>query len=110
MRSFSSLVYILLCFFHIYSLKAQPYIEPLHLHYTHAFKDKNTNATPFNYLYIGSDLPVKFKNGTILLLSPFYENWNIDSAGNKNFLPPVSNIVLPVSVIFPLSNKLAFDV
>ncbi len=110
MRSLSVWVYIFLSFFHINRLKAQPYVDLINFRYTHAFKDKNANATPFNYLYIGSDLPLRFKNGTILLLSPFYENWNIDSAANKNFLPPISNIVLPVSIIFPLNDKFAFDV
>jgi len=91
--------------FHSNHLKAQPYVDPLNIRYTHAFKNAEPNATPFNHLYIGSDIFFKFKNGTILLISPFFENWNIDSADNENFLPSVSSIAFPVSIIFPIDKK-----
>jgi len=89
---------------------AQPYLDLLNVRYLHAFKGKQANATPFNHLYIGSDIPVRFKSGAIILISPFFENWNIDSAGNKNFLPAVSSIALPVGVFFPLSNKWSMNI
>lgn len=89
---------------------AQPYVDPLNIRYTYAFKNNQPNATPFTHLFVGSDIPVKFKNGTIFFLSPFFENWNIDSANNKDFLPSVKSIVLPVGVIFPLSNKWSFNI
>src|SRR3954454_16259241 len=109
MRIFAAIpVFIFL--FYCTGLKAQPYVDPLNIRYTHAFKSDRSNAVPFSHLYIGSDIPVKFKNGTLLLLSPFFENWNIDSAGNKNFLPEVSSVAFPVGVIFPLNNKWSFNI
>ncbi|HEX5152159.1 MAG TPA: DUF6268 family outer membrane beta-barrel protein [Parafilimonas sp.] len=90
--------------------KAQPYVDPLSIRYTHAFKGKQANATPFNHFYIGSDLPVRFKSGAILLISPFFESWNIDSAENKDFLPVVNSIVLPVGIFLPLSNKWSMNI
>lgn len=81
---------------------AQPYIDPLNIRYTNAFSNNNKNATPFSHLYIGPDLPFKMKKNSFVVLSPFYEKWNIDSASDKNFLPGVSSIALAVSAIFPL--------
>lgn len=81
---------------------AQPYIDPLNIRYTNAFRNSNKNATPFSHLYIGPDLPFKMKKNSFVVLSPFYEKWNIDSASDKNFLPGVSSIALAVSAIFPL--------
>ena len=91
-------------------LIAQPYVDPLNIRHTHAFKTTQPNATPYNHLYIGSDIPVRFKNGSILLFSPFFENWNIDSGANKDFLPSVSSIALPVSIILPFNAKLSVNI
>ena len=90
--------------------KAQPYIDPLSIRYLSAFKGNQANATPYNHIYIGSDIPVKFKSGAILLLSPFFESWNIDSANNKNFLPVVSSIVLPVGMFFQLNERWSMNI
>ncbi len=82
---------------------AQPYVDPLNIRLTKGFNSKN--ATPFTHTYIGSDLPIKLKNNAFLVFSPFYENWNIDSADNKNFLPGVSSIALPLTAIVPLDKN-----
>ena len=92
------------------NVTAQPYVDPLNIRYTYAFKNNQPNATPFSHLFIGSDIPFKFTNGTIFFLSPFFENWNIDSANNKDFLPSVKSIVLPMGIIFPVSDKWSFNV
>jgi hypothetical protein len=84
---------------------AQPYVDPFNIRYTNAFKGKNQPATPFSHLYIGSDIPVKLKNNGLIIFSPFFDNWNIDSADNKDFLPGVSSIAFPVIVQIPLQNK-----
>src|SRR5438067_956520 len=102
--------YFFIFSFHLNYIKAQPYVDPLNIRYTHAFESNQSRATPFNHFYIGSDIPVRFKSGTIILLSPFFENWNIDSANNKNFLPAVSSIALPIGVIFPLNNKWSLNI
>ena len=103
-------VFCITLFLFYLDTNAQPYVDPLNIRYLHAFKGKQGNATPFNHLYIGSDVPIKFKSGTILLISPFFENWNIDSADNKNFLPSVSSIALPMGIFFPLSNKWSMNI
>jgi hypothetical protein len=82
--------------------KAQPYIDPLNIRHTSAFRNKNKNGTPFTHIYIGSDLPVKFKKNVVLVFSPFYENWNIDSAGN-HLLRGMQGVAFPVSLIIPLN-------
>jgi hypothetical protein len=86
-------------------MMAQPYIDPINIRYTHAFRNNNGNATPFSHLYIGPDLPLKMKKNKIVVFSPFYENWNIDSASNKNYLPSVSGIGIAISTIFPVDKN-----
>jgi len=103
-------VSIIVCFCCANSLFAQPFLDPLSIRYTHAFEGNNPKATPFSHIYIGSDIPIRFKNGTILLLSQFYENWNIDSAGTKQYLPVVSGIAFPVGIIFPLNAKWSLNI
>ena len=83
----------------------QFYIDPLNIRYTNAFKNKNSNATPFTHIYVGSDLPLKLTNNGFIVFSPFYENWNIDSAADKNYLPSVSSAALAVSAIMPLDKN-----
>ena len=89
---------------------AQPYVDPLSIRFTRAFKSGQPYATPYNHIYIGSDIPLKIKKGTLILLSPFFENWNIDSADNKNFLPAVSSVALPIGVIFSLNDKWSLNI
>src|SRR4029079_4981641 len=81
-------------------LAAQPYVDPFQVRYTYAFRsDGNSRGTPFTHLWAGSDLPIKIKNNTYLLLSPFYENWQIDSASVKDIQPTVHSIALPIGLI-----------
>ncbi|CAN5800796.1 hypothetical protein BH10BAC2_BH10BAC2_30870 [soil metagenome] len=99
-------LYLIKCLFFLpFASIAQPYVDPLNIRYTNAFKGKNQPATPFQHLYIGSDLPVKLKNNALLIFSPFYESWNIDSVDTKDFLPGVSSIAFPVIAQIPLQNK-----
>ncbi len=84
---------------------SQPFVDLLNIRYTSAFQSKNKSGTPFSHIYIGSDLPLKLKNNVLIVFSPLYENWNIDSASNKKFLPLISCIALPVSVVIPFNKK-----
>lgn len=87
-------------------LSAQPYVDPIQVRYTYAFRSGgNSRGTPFTHLWAGSDLPIKIKTNTYLLLSPFYENWQIDSASVKNIQPGVHSIAFPMGLILPLKNK-----
>lgn len=89
----------------IFSLQliAQPYVDPLNIRYTKAFESKSPSGTPFQYLYVGSDMPLRLNSGKLIVISPNFESWNIDSSGNKTFLPTVSSIALPVIAQLPLA-------
>ena len=100
-----SLILIFAISFLYSCLQAQPYVDPLNIRYTYAFRNDGAFATPHQHLYIGSDLPLKLKTNTYLLLSPFYERWAIDSGSKKDIVPTVQSLALPVGLIFPLKNK-----
>ena len=83
---------------------AQPYIDPLNIRHTNAFRNNNKNATPFSHLYIGPDLPFKMKKNSFVVLSPFYEKWNIDSASaNAILLTPGRKFLSEAESIFHFS-------
>ena len=65
------------------TMYAQPYVDPFQIRYTHGFRSKDSYATPFTHRYAGSDLPLRIKENTYLLLSPYYESWNINSADKE---------------------------
>lgn len=84
---------------------SQPYVDPIQVRYTHAFRSANNNrGTPYTHLWVGSDLPIEIKKKTYLLLSPFYENWQLDSASVKNIFPATHSLAMPVGILLPLKN------
>jgi hypothetical protein len=85
-------------------MQAQPYVDPFQVRYTHAFENKTGQATPFTHWWAGSDLPIKLKDRTYQLLSPFFESWTLDSANQENVLPTVRSIAFPMGFILPLKN------
>jgi hypothetical protein len=84
---------------------SQPYVDPFHLRYTHAFKGNSGGATPFNHLIIAPDLPIKLKHNALFVVSPVYEKWDIDSASQKSYLPQVSSTALALSGVIPLDKN-----
>lgn len=82
-------------------LNAQPYVDPIQVRYMNAFRANNTPATPFTHLWVGSDLPIKLEGDALLLLSPFYEQWSLDSADTEEIYPTVHSLALPVGLILP---------
>ena len=85
-------------------LTAQPYIDPIQVRYMQAFRTPKTPATPFTHLYAGSDLPVRMKGDAILLFSPYYDQWNLDSAQTDGMYPTVHSLALPVGLIMPIKD------
>jgi len=84
----------------------QPYVDPLQVRYAYGFQNNNTvRGTPFTHLWAGSDIPVKLAAETYLLLSPYYENWQLDSGKKENILPAVHSLAFPVGLLVPLKNK-----
>lgn len=91
-------------------LIAQPYVDPFQLRYTYGFRNKTAYATPFTHVWAGSDFPIKLKENTYLLVSPYYEGWNIDSASRNEMVPAVNSLALPVGAIVPLGKKWSLNV
>jgi hypothetical protein len=91
--------------FYIQYAAAQPYVDPVQVRFTYGFRNGNADATPHTHLWAGSDLPIKLKDRTYQLFSPYYETWSIDSAGKNNVVPRVQSLAFPVGFIFPLSSK-----
>ncbi|HET6767771.1 MAG TPA: hypothetical protein VFH08_10245 [Chitinophagaceae bacterium] len=84
---------------------AQPYVDPFQVRYTYGFRNDKAEATPFTHLWVGSDIPIKIKDNTYLLVSPFYERWEIDSASKDEIVPPVQSIAFPVGLMLPLNDS-----
>ena len=85
----------------------QPYVDPLQVRFTNGVRNNSSTerGTPFTHLWAGSDIPVKLAPESYLLLSPYYENWQLDSGKKENFFPEVHSLVLPVGILLPLKNK-----
>lgn len=86
-------------------LLAQPYVDPFQVRYTYGFRNNNAEATPFTHLWAGSDIPIKLKENTYLILSPYYEQWQIDSASKEEISPAVHSVTFPVGLILPIKNS-----
>lgn len=97
------ITFIIACII-VVSAKAQPYVDLLNTSYTGSLFN-NSNATTFTHLYVGSDLPFQLQKNKLIVLSPFYEQWMIDSARNKHFLPTVNSVVIAISAIVPLDKN-----
>ena len=95
---------ILLAIFLVFALQAfaQSYVDPFHIRYTYALKSPSASGTPFSHLYIGPDLPLKLRNNSYFVISPIYEQWNIDSTSAKSWLPGVHGLALALSAVIPL--------
>lgn len=86
-------------------LYSQPFVDPIQLRYMEAFKNNNSEIPSFSHFWVGSDLPIKLKNNTYLLISPFYEQWQFESPNNPEGYPTVQSICLPIGLITPLSKE-----
>lgn len=84
-------------------LGAQPYVDPIQIRYQHSFN--NGKATPFTHLWIGGDLPLEVNKNAYLLISPSYEEWNLDLNNAENIYPKLQSLLLPVGVIVPVNDS-----
>ncbi|MEO5905939.1 MAG: hypothetical protein ABIQ11_04400, partial [Saprospiraceae bacterium] len=73
--------------------------------YMYALKSGKNNSTPFNHFWLGSDLPVKLKENTYLLFSPYYEQWQWGDTDAIEIYPNVQSITFPVGLIIPLAQE-----
>jgi hypothetical protein len=86
-------------------IAAQPYVDVLQVRYLHGLDDKTPKASKTTHLWIGSDLPIRFSDKSILLVSPTYESLQFGADGSNETLPTVSSFALPVGYIKPIGNK-----
>lgn len=86
-------------------LLSQSFIDPFQVRYTYGSRNTNAAATPFDHLWTGCDLPVKLKENSYIILSPTYEQWQIDSADKKEIYPKVHSFSFPVSYVMPFQNS-----
>lgn len=87
------------------NLFAQPYVDPFQVRYTYGFRNKEAEATPFTHLWAGTDIPIKLKENSYLLLSPYFEQWRLDSANREEIVPGVQSMAFPVGLILPVKNS-----
>lgn len=84
-------------------LWTQPLVDLIQVRYTYGFRNPKAEATPHTHLWIGSDLPKVFKNEkTVLIFSPTYEQWQIDSADRQEIFPIVKSFSFPVGLKIPV--------
>jgi hypothetical protein len=84
---------------------AQPFVDPIQVRYMYGIRNDKANATPHTHLWAGSDLPIELNENTYLLLSPYYEQWNIDSSDNNEFYPIVQSFAFPAGLLVPLGSS-----
>lgn len=83
-------------------LEAQPYVDPVQIRYMYGWRDQKAYATPHTHAWIGADLPVSIGKNSFLLISPAFEEWQIDSAKKENIIPSLRSLSLPLGLILPL--------
>ena len=81
------------------NLSAQPYIDVLNVRYLHNFTNGTLKVDNYN---INTTLPLVFKKSkNAIILSPYYEHWNLSVGQDHN----VQGLVLPISFLKNLSPK-----
>jgi hypothetical protein len=84
---------------------SQPYVDPFQLRYTYALRSPgNYRGTPYTHLWAGSDIPLRMKNGNYFLLSPYYENWQLDSGSVNPMMPALHGLSFPAGIMMHLKN------
>lgn len=86
-------------------LSSQPFVDLIQVRYSYGFRNPNASATPFTHLWAGSDIPIKLKENTYILLSPTYDRWQIDSADVREKVPDVQSFAFPVGLSLPLGSS-----
>ncbi len=100
-----SLIWLSLFIVFMTEAGSQPYVDPVQIRYTYAFRNSHGDATPFIHFWAGTDIPVKLKENTYLLLSPYFEQWRIDSAEKEKIMPLVQSVAFPVGLILPVHDS-----
>lgn len=86
-------------------LSSQPFVDPIQIRYTYGFRNGAAAATPHAHLWIGCDLPIRLKENMYLVLSPTYEQWQIDSADQEKIYPIVRSFSFPIGWLVPFKES-----
>jgi hypothetical protein len=87
------------------TLWSQPYIDPLQVRYLSGFNGSQGEVSSFSHLWVGSDLPIKLKERTYLILSPAYEQWQFEMGNAETTYPTLRGLSLPVGLITPFGES-----
>jgi hypothetical protein len=96
-----------LCFALLFTVKgiSQPFVDVFQLRYMNAFGNNSSEISQVGHLWAGSDLPIKLREKTYILFSPYYEQWRLDSAGQKDRYPTLQSLAFPLGILFPIGNS-----
>ena len=89
----------------VHQVCTQPYVDLFQVRYNSGFRAMDDAATPFSHIWAGSDLPVKLKEKTYLVFSPTYDQWQFDSADQRQVFPVVRSLSFPVGFMTPLGSS-----
>lgn len=97
---------------------AQPYVDVLNVRTLQSpdngFIRRNKDKNSFQYFNASLTLPIRFKKtGGALVLSPYFENWQVNLPGvNQENTPPIkrdhffpSGIGLPITLLTPIRHS-----
>jgi hypothetical protein len=90
-------------------LFSQPYIDLLNIRYNNSpasLTDPVSGKHTLEYLNVSTNIPIMFRNSSLIIMaSPFFDNWKIQSTytnpGDKNFY----SIALPVTFVLKINDK-----
>ena len=58
-----------------------------------------------SHLWVGSNLPIELRENTYLVLSPAYEQWQLDMADAEMAFPTLHGLSLPVALLLPFGQS-----
>ena len=100
-------ILLLIAFNNVYS---QAYIDIVSIRKSYSpdvgLHSNNSKVNTTEYLFSGINLPINYKN-YILVISPFYENWNINTYDSLNF--NLKGVGIPVTLTKQFSDKWSFS-
>ena len=89
---------------------AQPYIDIINLRYQHSpditLLENNGIKNKFTYFNVSANIPYQLKDSSIIVFSPFADQWQVSLANDTNHGIDVQSVVIPLTYIKPLNSTL----
>lgn len=97
------------CFFIAAAIHAQPYLDIASFRYSNspdagAWRRNNT-GNHFQYYNASLNLPLVFKDSSVIILSPYAERWDIAIDNITDLPSTLRSLILPVSFVKPVSKR-----